>query len=798
MGQESLNQLLHQGIAAARAGQRETARTILQNVVRLDPRNEIGWMWLSSVAADDSERLFCLRKLVEINPANEFALKGLRALGVEPARPAGEYAGGTVVPTLDEARYARVIQAVDEFLRRYQGQPAADEGTIAWSHKRRGRYAESGAKRLRQAMAAAAVLLVALAMAGGFLIIRATGVLEGGGEQLAQAITRVPTLTPRPTLTPTQGGPTPTDFPEPMAVPPTEIPKGLVAGDPFGLAEPTEIYPAPHPNVARVVQEAAGHYTVGDYQTARDLLRAERERSGQHCYPMLVYYEALSLAALKNYQEAIDLLEWAQTYRPERGYSTCEGKPIILAGLAEVLYQQNPRSQRALGLATQALQQDENLVQAAVTKARLELALDEVTAARGTVTQALVKHPHDLNLLVVAAEVELAGNQPIAALNHLGHALYLDPALLPALHLQAQTYLRLAEESAGVRRMQYYGLAVRSAQTLLLYYPGEPAGYLYLAQARLGENNQQMAETALSRILENADSLPSEADTIIWQASKLRGMLRFTQGRYQEAQDDLLQAAFQPDGALDAQVGELLVKIGLNTGDYTNAQTWVSQLAAANPQNSTYQLWQAQLLVEVCALYGELSCDYAAMLEKLSDSFIGTLPDKLQQAEALSLRAQAQYHLTLQRQGQGTTSAGQGRLSLQLALNDLTQAMLVRDDPVDQYYRGLILEALKEPVRAIESYRWLLFWSQWYRYPFADQEFEARVAEVEAQAKVWLEEQERPTATPTPILTPTPTPTVETGPGTTPMPTRQPPAGGGERTATPVPVRATAFPDEIP
>lgn len=798
MGQESLNQLLHQGIAAARAGQRETARTILQNVVRLDPRNEIGWMWLSSVATDDSERLFCLRKLIEINPANEFALKGLRALGVEPARPTSEYAGGAVVPTLDEARYARVIQAVDEFLRHYQGQPVTDDGTVVWSHKRRGRYAESGAKRLRQTMAAAAVLLVALVVAGGLLIIRATGVFEGRGEQLAQAITRVPTLTPRPTLTPTQGGPTPTDFPVPMAVPPTEIPKGLVAGDPFGLAEPTEIYPAPHPNVTRLVQEAAGYYTIGDYETARSLLREERERSGQHCYPVLVYYEALSLAGLKNYQEAIDLLEWAQTYKPERGYSTCEGKPIILAGLAEVLYEQNPRSQRALELATQALQKDEHLVQAAVTKARLELALGEVSAARGTVAQALVKHPHDLNLLVVAAEVELADNQPIAALNHLGHTLYLDPALLPALHLQAQTYLRLADESAGVRRMQYYGLAVRSAQTLLLYYPGEPAGYLYLAQARLGEGNQQMAETALSRILENADSLPPETDALIWQAYKLRGTLRFTQGRYEEARDDLLQAAFQPNGALDVQAGELLVKIGLDTGDHTDAQTWVSQLVAANPQNSTYQLWQAQLLVEMCALYGELSCDYSAMLQKLSDSFIGTLPDKLQQAEALSLRAQAQYHLTMQRQGQETTSAGQGRLSLQLALNDLTQAMLLRDDPVDQYYRGLILEALKDPVRAVESYRWLLFWSQWYRYPFADQEFEARVAEVEAQAKVWLEEQGRPTATPTPTLTPTPTPTVETEPGATPMPTRQLPAGGGERTATPVPASATAFPDKIP
>ena len=65
MGQESLNQLLHQGIAAARGGQRDTARSILQNVVRMDPRNEIGWMWLSSVASDDSERLFCLKKLLK-------------------------------------------------------------------------------------------------------------------------------------------------------------------------------------------------------------------------------------------------------------------------------------------------------------------------------------------------------------------------------------------------------------------------------------------------------------------------------------------------------------------------------------------------------------------------------------------------------------------------------------------------------------------------------------------------------------------------------------------------------------
>lgn len=784
MGQESLNQLLHQGIAAARSGQRETARGILQNVVRLDPRNEIGWMWLSSVAADDSERLFCLRKLLEINPANEFALKGLRALGIEPGRTAGEMPGGTVIPALEEAKYARVLQAVDEFLRRYEGQKESDSGGVVWSHKRRGRYAESGAARLRQAMAAAAVLLVTLVLAGGFLVVRSSGLLEGEGEREGRAITRVPTLTPRPTLTPTKGGPTPTAFPQPMAVPPTEIPSGLVAGDPFALAEPTEIYPRAHPNVARVVQEAVGRYTAGDYRGALEMLRTERERSGQHCYPVLVYYEALSLAALKDYGEAIQLLEWAQTYRPERGYSTCEGEPVILAGLAEVLYQQNPRSQRALELVTQALQQDERLIQAAVTKARLELARGEITAARSTVTQSLLKHPNDLNLLVLAAEVELADSQPAAALNHLGRALYMDPALLPALHLQAQAYLRLAEASEpGVRRTQYYGLAVRSAQDLLLYYPGEPAGYLYLAQARLGEGNLQMAETALSRVLENEESLPESADNVIRQAYQLRGTLRYSQGRYDQAREDLRQAVYALDGSLNSEVAEQLVRLALHKGDYTDAQAWVSQLVAAQPQNPTYQLWQAQLLVEICSLYPDrLSCNYAGMLEKLSDSFIGTLTEASQKAEALSLRAQAQYHLTVQRQaGQAGTSAGQGRLALQLALNDLNQALLVRDDPIDQYYRGLILEALGEPVQARESYRWILFWSRWYRYPFAGTAFETHAAEVEALAEAWLEEQGRPT----PAFTPTATPAQELT--ATPETTRQTPEPTVTPTAGPKP-----------
>ncbi|MEW6579030.1 MAG: hypothetical protein AB1435_07525 [Chloroflexota bacterium] len=792
MRQESLNQLLHQGIAAARSGQRDTARSILQNVVRMDPRNEIGWMWLSSVASDDSERLFCLKKLLEVNPQNEFALKGLRALGVEPGRQGSEAVSGAIVPTLDEGKYARMLQAVDDFLRGYDPQPYGAADT-SWTRKRRGRYAEGGAARLRQVMMAAALAVLVALVAGGLIVIQTTGVLEGEGQRVGQLNTRVPSLTPRPTFTPTLGGPTPTDFPVAMAVPPTAVPRDLVRGDPYALAEPTEIYPRVNASVARLVEEAVAHYWVGDYQTALAMLQEERERSEPHCYAVLVYYEALSLAAVRDYQKATALLEWAQNYEPERGYTSCRGEPVLLAGLAQIRYLQDNRSSAALDLAAQALAQDSRLIPAVLTKARVELARGDLAAARGTVMQALVNRPNDLNLLVVAAEIELADGQPASALEHLGRALILDPALLPALKLQAEAYLRLAAQSQpGERRTQYYGLGVRSAQVLLLYYPGEPAGYLYLAEARLGEGNVDMAETALTRILDNAASLPESAEAIVQRAYALRGELCYSSGRLDNAYADFEKAATLGSGAVDAAVVERLVTIALREGDLSAAQGWLSQLLALDPNNREYRLWQARMFVETCSLYpDQLNCDYSGMLALLSDAFIAELPQETQRADAYSYRAQAQYHQVMQR---SVTAAGQGRLALQLALNDNTQALLVRDDAVDQYVRALILEALDEPARALESYQWVLYWGDLYRYPFRNESYEQLVAAV-AERATQLAVTEVPTAEATLPLaqgTATRTPTGVSGTATVPSEVASPAA------ATP-PARGTALPpDDIP
>jgi predicted Zn-dependent protease len=749
MGQEPLNQLLHQGIAAARGGQRDEARTILQDVVRRDPRNEIGWMWLSSVAADDGERLFCLKKLLEVNPQNEFAMKGLRALGVDPEGREGERVSGTVVPVLDEAKYARVLPAVDDFLRGYDPLlSAALRGS--WARKRRGRYGESGAARLRQAMFAAGLALLMVLFAGAVILVQQTGVLEGDGQRLGLLNTRIPSLTPRPTFTPTVGGPTPTDFPV-LLVPPTTIPRDVTPADPYGLAVPTESYPRADASVARLVEEAAAHYWLGDYQTALTLLQEERERSEPHCYPLMVYFEALSLAGIEDFPQAIALLEWAQNYEPPRGYSSCRNEPILLAGLAETRYRQDNRSLAALDLASQALASDNRLIAAVLTKARVELARGDLAAARGTVTQSLLNRPNDLNLLVLAAEIELADGQPASSLEQLGRALANDPALLPALKLQTEAFLRLAAQAQPDERgLQYFGLAVRSAQTLLHFYPGEPAGFLYLAEARLGEGNVELAETALLRILENAASLPDSANPVVERAYALRGELCYRSGRLLEAYADFEKAAAAGRGAANATVAERLVTIGLRLGDYNAALGWLSQLVALDPANAQYRLWQAQMSVETCSLHpDELTCDYDGALVLLSDAFIARLPEESQRADALSYRAQAQYYQIAQR---GAAEAGQGRLALQLALNDNTQALLVRNTAVDQYMRARILEALNEPARALESYQWVLYWGDWYNYPFQDSSFEQRVAMVAERAA-----QPAAAGTPTAAVTPTAT-----------------------------------------
>lgn len=70
---------IQQGIAAAKAGNKDQAREILQNILSQDPKNETAWWWLASVL-DKEDAIICLKNVLKLNPGNEKALIALARL----------------------------------------------------------------------------------------------------------------------------------------------------------------------------------------------------------------------------------------------------------------------------------------------------------------------------------------------------------------------------------------------------------------------------------------------------------------------------------------------------------------------------------------------------------------------------------------------------------------------------------------------------------------------------------------------------------------------------------------------
>jgi len=92
----STNELLGDGIKAAKANKADEALLLLKRVVELEPRNEMAWLWLSAAVQTDEQRMTCLENVLTINPDNKPAQEGMRLLrrSVAVIKPLPERAGG--------------------------------------------------------------------------------------------------------------------------------------------------------------------------------------------------------------------------------------------------------------------------------------------------------------------------------------------------------------------------------------------------------------------------------------------------------------------------------------------------------------------------------------------------------------------------------------------------------------------------------------------------------------------------------------------------------------------------------
>lgn len=110
--------LLKEGIAAVKAGQRARARALLQRVLRQCPNDATTWLWLSGAVETDDERRECLENALAIDPNNPHALKGLQKLGPrviptpKPPTPAQVAAEKSPTPTsaITDERHHDLLQ----------------------------------------------------------------------------------------------------------------------------------------------------------------------------------------------------------------------------------------------------------------------------------------------------------------------------------------------------------------------------------------------------------------------------------------------------------------------------------------------------------------------------------------------------------------------------------------------------------------------------------------------------------------------------------------------------------------
>jgi Tol biopolymer transport system component len=75
-----INELMRDGIDAARLGDRNAAREAFEKVVELDDQNEKAWFWLASVLDDEARKKVALSTVLLLNPNNERAKKILDAM----------------------------------------------------------------------------------------------------------------------------------------------------------------------------------------------------------------------------------------------------------------------------------------------------------------------------------------------------------------------------------------------------------------------------------------------------------------------------------------------------------------------------------------------------------------------------------------------------------------------------------------------------------------------------------------------------------------------------------------------
>jgi hypothetical protein len=91
----NLDAMLQSAIQHVKANRKAEARRLLEQIVNIDQMNEQAWLWLSACVETAEEQAICLENVLDINPNNQKALKGLQALQARLSPPSADPFAGS-------------------------------------------------------------------------------------------------------------------------------------------------------------------------------------------------------------------------------------------------------------------------------------------------------------------------------------------------------------------------------------------------------------------------------------------------------------------------------------------------------------------------------------------------------------------------------------------------------------------------------------------------------------------------------------------------------------------------------
>lgn len=729
MASEQAKELRKQGIAAAKAGQKEQARKLLQQALRLEPNNEAAWLWVASVAKDERERLFCLHKLLEINPTNEMGLQALGSLGIsreqlaarlavvpatkgtqetpvvqhtsgarppEPQTPPPAAPQAPGVPIMDTRRLSEISGELDAIIRDYL-QPTENYAGVRWVKKSKGRAGESDSTVLSLYLAGGAVVALLLLIGVVALVVWNTPSLRGIVFAPTWTITPTP-LPPTLTPTPTPGvTPTPSPTPELTLTPSPTVPPSLPDAARFP-PQSTAIYPKPSD---RGLQDAIGLLDAGNLEIALPTLEFEVTQAAQRFDAQPYYYAGLALADSGQLDAAKNLLTAAENRLLESDNPTDRG--LINAALAYVdlkLAEQASTGSNLSQIGALLTNVTDRSTAAITADPKLELPyllLAKRFAMEQDYDRAIAALDNGLSVPELAANTRMLlqkgdiyfqqGEYERAAYQAF-LVLYVDPPNEKA-HL-LQIYTAMAQNKPG--------LAVLQTQAYLFYYPGSAAGYKLLGDARVAEGNTDLALEAYSQALAGGDDVPT-----LLARSALYTQRKF----FEQAYTDLTHALTLSD---DPAIRALRMHAAYASGSGATALSDAEALAGTSVvPDSELSLLRAQVLIDNAAPFtavpGQLESatqnDLEQALELLTNA-ANALPEN-QHGVVDDYRARALYAL--------------GK-DYPAALNAVNSALQNAETGGRRYLRGLIYAAQDKPELAAREFDWVVSLGSLYSYPF--------------------------------------------------------------------------------